>query len=61
MKVMEPGDMFACKLAALADRKKTASRDFFDVHCFFSKHWDINKETIVKKTKKIFLIISKNL
>ncbi|HAI74000.1 MAG TPA: hypothetical protein DCS28_03555 [Candidatus Moranbacteria bacterium] len=55
MKVMEPGDMFACKLAALADRKKTASRDFFDVHCFFSKHWDINKETIVKKTKKNIL------
>ncbi len=52
MKVMEPSDAFACKLAALADRKKTASRDFFDTHYFFSKHWEINEETLMRKTGK---------
>lgn len=52
MKVMDPADMFACKLAALAGRKKTVARDFFDTHYFFSKHWEINDETVLKKTGK---------
>lgn len=50
MKVMNQEDMFACKLAAVSDRKKTAMRDFFDLHYFFSKHWDISAETLEKKT-----------
>lgn len=50
MKVMESDDMFACKLAALAGRKKTVARDFFDAHYFFSKHWEISDATVKKKT-----------
>lgn len=50
MKVMNEDDAFACKLAALADRKVTAMRDLFDVNYFFSKHFPLNKETLRKKT-----------
>lgn len=50
MKVMESDDMFSCKLAALAGRKVAVARDFFDMHYFFSNNWDINNETVEKKT-----------
>ena len=55
MKVMDPSDAFACKLAALADRKRTVARDFFDTHYFFSKHWEINDKTVMAKTGKNIL------
>lgn len=52
MKVMNQDDAFACKLAALIDRKTTATRDLFDIHYFFSLHWKINKKTLEKKAGK---------
>lgn len=52
MKVMTQADMCANKLVAITDRKKTASRDFFDAHFFLMKGWDINEEIILARTGK---------
>lgn len=52
MKVMAREDMFAYKLIALETRRKTANRDIFDVHYFFSNNWPLNREIVEKKTGK---------
>jgi predicted nucleotidyltransferase component of viral defense system len=57
MKVMNEDDAFACKLAALVDRKRTATRDFFDTNYFFSKYFGLNEETLKKKTGKNLLAV----
>lgn len=52
MRVMTQADMCANKLVAITDRRKTASRDFFDAHFFLTKGWDINEEIILARTGK---------
>lgn len=52
MYVMKKPDIFANKLAALCIRGKTAARDVFDIHFFFSQGWDINEKIIEYWTGK---------
>lgn len=52
MRIIVKEDAFANKLLALTDRKKTAMRDLFDMHYFFSRNWEINEQIIKTKTKK---------
>lgn len=42
--------MFAHKLVDLTDRKRTASRDLFDIGFFFNHQWDFNPDIIYKRT-----------
>lgn len=49
---MVRADIFAHKLAAATDRKRTASRDFFDIYFFFKESWPINEEIIKIRTGK---------
>ncbi len=48
--VMKKEDIFANKLIALLERKRTANRDLFDLYYFFSKNWGINKDMIKSRT-----------
>ena len=43
--------MFANKLAAMLERKKTANRDVFDVWHFLKNRWPINNEIVELRTK----------
>ncbi len=54
MLVMRKEDMFAHKLVAMTERKKTASRDIFDVNFFLNEEWGVNKETVEKRTSMEF-------
>lgn len=54
MLVMTEEDMFAHKLVALNERKKTANRDIFDVWYFLKNNWDINEKIVEKRTKTDF-------
>ncbi|KKP67421.1 MAG: hypothetical protein UR66_C0015G0006 [Candidatus Moranbacteria bacterium GW2011_GWE1_35_17] len=66
---MTKEDMFANKLVAATERKKTAHRDFYDINFFLKNLWDINEEIIAERTGKnlkeylIFLIkyVEKNI
>lgn len=51
MLVMLREDMFAHKLAALLERKKTANRDIFDIWFFLKNNWAINEEIINLRTR----------
>ncbi|MFH0740159.1 MAG: nucleotidyl transferase AbiEii/AbiGii toxin family protein [bacterium] len=50
MLVMDRADMASCKLAALINRKKTASRDIFDTNFFIKNSWDFNEEVFKQAT-----------
>lgn len=52
VRTLTKADMFAHKLVAATERKKTASRDFFDVWFFFNQGWPINEEIIKLRTGK---------
>jgi predicted nucleotidyltransferase component of viral defense system len=54
MLVMVREDMFANKLVAMLERKKTANRDVFDVWHFLKNRWPINKEIVERRTKSSF-------
>ena len=49
MLVMKQKDMFAHKLVAMTERKKTTSRDIYDVHFFLNDNWEINREIVEKR------------
>lgn len=49
---MTKEDMFANKLVAATERKKTANRDFYDINFFLKNLWDINEEIIKERTDK---------
>lgn len=49
---MNKENMFVHKLVAIAERKKIASRDLFDIHFFLEKNWPINEKIIEKRTGK---------
>ncbi len=55
MLVMKKEDMFAHKLVAMTERKKTANRDIFDVHFFLNNNWGINREIVEKRTAIKFI------
>ena len=44
-------DIFANKLVALANRKKLANRDIFDVWFLLKEHWDINWDLVETRSK----------
>lgn len=50
MLIMNKPDMMACKLSALATRKKFAVRDMFDMWFFLKQHWEMNRELVVVKS-----------
>lgn len=50
VKTMVQSDIFAHKLVAATDRKKIASRDFFDLYYFFKESWPINEGIIKVRT-----------
>ncbi len=52
MQVMSKEDLFANKLLALTSRKKTATRDIFDVYYFFSNRWDFNRQMVIDRSGK---------
>lgn len=52
VRVLIRSDIFAHKLVAATNRKKTASRDFFDIHFFLKEGWPINEEIIKARTSK---------
>ena len=54
MLVMKRQDMFAHKLVAMIERKKTANRDIFDIHFFLENNWEVNKEIVEKRTEMKF-------
>lgn len=54
MLVMEKENMFAHKLVAMTERKKTANRDVFDVWFFLKKDWEIDKKIVEKRTEMKF-------
>jgi predicted nucleotidyltransferase component of viral defense system len=54
MLIMTKEDMFAHKLVAVLERKKTANRDVYDIWHFLKNHWSINKEIILKRTGQSF-------
>jgi len=49
---MTKADMFANKLVAATERKRTALRDFFDINFFLQGAWDINERIIQERTTK---------
>jgi len=50
MLIMVREDMFAHKLVAVLERKKTANRDVYDLWYFLKNRWPINKEIVEKRT-----------
>lgn len=50
VRVLIRPDMFAHKLVAAAERKKTASRDFYDIWFFFQQGWLINEKIVELRT-----------
>jgi len=52
MQVMAKEDIFANKLLALTSRRKTATRDIFDVYFFLSKRWDFNRQAVIDRSGK---------
>jgi predicted nucleotidyltransferase component of viral defense system len=66
---MTKDDMFANKLVAATERRRTAHRDFYDINFFLKNFWDINADIIKERTGKclkeylVFLIeyIEKNI
>jgi len=52
MQVMAKEDIFANKLLALTSRRKTATRDIFDVYIFLSKRWDFNRQAVIDRSGK---------
>ncbi|MBF0494480.1 MAG: nucleotidyl transferase AbiEii/AbiGii toxin family protein [Candidatus Omnitrophica bacterium] len=50
--VLVKADMFAHKLVAAMERKKTALRDIFDIWFFFKNGWPINGEMVKLRTGK---------
>ena len=50
MLIMTKEDMFAHKLVAVLERKKTANRDVYDIWHFMKNLWPINKEIVEKRT-----------
>ncbi len=49
MLVMTKEDMFAHKLIAMLERKKTANRDIFDVWFFLKNIWPINRDIVERR------------
>lgn len=49
---MKIEDAFAQKLVAATDRKRMASRDFYDIYFLFKNNLSFNEEIIKDKTKK---------
>jgi predicted nucleotidyltransferase component of viral defense system len=54
MLIMTKEDMFAHKLVAALERKRTANRDVYDIWHFLKNHWPINKEIVEKRTGMSF-------
>lgn len=54
MLVMVREDMFAHKLVAMLERKKTANRDVYDVWHFLKNRWPENKQIVEKRTGMSF-------
>jgi len=54
MLVMNRAAMVACKLVALVERNKFASRDVFDINYFLKNGYDIDKELVELRTGKKF-------
>jgi len=54
MLVMNKPAMVACKLVALVERNKFASRDVFDVNYFLKQGFDIDRNLVKKSTGKKF-------
>ena len=54
MLVMVREDMFAHKLVAMLERKKTANRDVYDVWYFLKNRWPVNKQIVEKRTGMSF-------
>lgn len=54
MLVMNKAAMVACKLVALVERNKFASRDVFDINYFLKKDFEIDKELVELRTGKKF-------
>lgn len=52
VKTMVQPDIAAHKLVAATDRKKTASRDFYDIYFFLSENWPINADIVRLRTGK---------
>ncbi len=52
MLVAKKDYLFASKLSALTLRKKTATRDIYDIYYFAKNNWDINAEIIRERTGK---------
>lgn len=51
MMVVTRDDMVACKMAALATRKKFATRDMYDTWYFLSNHWEMDEEVLRQQTE----------
>ncbi len=54
MLIMTKEDMFAHKLVAVLERKKTANRDVYDIWYFLKNLWPINKEIVEKRIETNF-------
>ena len=54
MLVMVREDMFAHRLVAMLERKKTANRDVYDVWHFLKNRWPVNKQIVEKRTRMSF-------
>ncbi|HOM95009.1 MAG TPA: nucleotidyl transferase AbiEii/AbiGii toxin family protein [Candidatus Saccharicenans sp.] len=54
MLVMVREDMFAHRLVAMLERKKTANRDVYDVWHFLKNRWPVNKQIVEKRTRISF-------
>lgn len=50
MLVVKKEDMVACKLAALATRRRFAVRDMYDMWYFLNNHWELNEEVLKIQT-----------
>lgn len=49
---MEKNDILTNKLVALQERKRTVSRDLFDVHYFMTQGFQINEMLLLERTDK---------
>ena len=52
MLVGTPEYLFASKLVALSERKKTAVRDVYDIWFFGSQRWGISEQVVQERTQK---------
>ncbi|MCE2929670.1 MAG: nucleotidyl transferase AbiEii/AbiGii toxin family protein [Candidatus Caenarcaniphilales bacterium] len=61
IQIMQQEDIFANKLIAALERKRTAIRDFYDINFMFNKFWNYNPKIIQERSQKNLKVFFQDL